>query len=644
MINSVFRTILNMSLTASFIIIFVILIRYFLKKAPRVISYALWAVVLFRLLCPISFTANFSILSVMNVPVTEKGNIEYIPSDFDDTDTPTITLPFMGENESANSSLPQGDITASVNPVQIYGFIAAIIWICGMIVLFVYSVFKYIRLKRRLIGAVCKGKNVFLTDYMNTAFVLGLFRPRIYLPTTLTEKEQAYILKHEQCHIHRGDHIIKVVAYLALCVHWFNPLVWLAFMLSAKDMEMSCDEAVMNKMGKDIRADYAQSLLRLSGRKRVTVATPLAFGEDDTKSRIKNVLNYRRPTLWVTGIVVIVIVLLGVTLICNPIPTMELPNMQEEQKQSAISLNIEEYYISNTGDPSNLYYIDANNVLWGSGRNEYGQLGQETQDYEFHSDMVKIADNVIHVDYSQKGFAIFLTKDNKLYGIGNAGTGALQQYEEFDWSRYTDGENYAVTTPILLMENVVYACCGRDDIVSQKQDGTVWTWGTIGIENGYLSNNVYFVEKPKKILEDAVLVTGGWFNHAALLQDGTVWTWGYNSAGNCGVEDVPIVNEPTMVAEDVAMIWTDLAVDGYPQPNEEDFARAWTGKLKYNSEYDNIAEFNDIYPQYLNNTVIRKIDGSYWVCGENVGAEEKVVHGAEGDYSIVCTDKFTLCE
>lgn len=276
----------------------------------------------------------------------------------------------------------------------------------------------------------------------------------------------------------------------------------------------------------------------------------------------------------------------------NPIFEAET---QEDSEQLDISLNIKEYYISNTGNPSNLYYIDENNILWGSGRNEYGQLGQGTQDYEFYSDMIKIAENVIHVDYSQTGFTIFLTKDNQLYGMGNAGTGALLQYGGFDWTRYTNGENYAVTTPILLMENVAYARCGRDDVVCQKEDGTVWTWGD-------------------------------------------------NSAGNCGVADLFVVSKPTMVAEDVAMVWTDLAIDSYPQPNEEDIAMAWTGKLKYNSEYNHIAEFNDIYPKYLNNTVIRKTDGSYWVCGENVGTQEKLVSGIEGDYSIVCTDQFTLCE
>ena len=305
-------------------------------------------------------------------------------------------------------------------------------------------------------------------------------------------------------------------------------------------------------------------------------------------------------------------------------------------------LNIQDFYMLNTGDPGNLYYIDEKNVLWGCGRNNYGQLGQGTQDYDFHEEMVKIAEDVIHVDYSQTGFTIYLTKDHKLYGMGNAGSGALQQYETFDWTRFANGEHYYVSEPYLLMENVIYVCCGRDDIACLTEDGAVWVWGTIYFMGSPWSHNECFVEKPKKILENAVLVTGGWFNHAALLQDGTVWTWGYNGAGNCGIEEPDLVGEPTMVAEDVVMVWTNFEVDNYPQPDTEDIAMAWTGRKKYNTEYDDITEFDGIYPMSLNNTVIRKSDGSYWVCGENVGTEEKVVHGAEADYSVICTYEFSL--
>lgn len=157
-------------------------------------------------------------------------------------------------------------------------------------------------------------------------------------------------------------------------------------------------------------------------------------------------------------------------------------------------------------------------------------------------------------------------------------------------------------------------------------------------------DGLYFIPKPQKVLDDAVLVTGGWNNHAALLRDGTVWTWGYNGAGNCGVADIAVVSKPTMVAEDVAMVWTNLALENYPQPSAEDIALAWTGKLQYNMEYDNISEFNEIYPKLLNNTVIQKTDGSYWVCGENVGEEEKMVHGAEADYFVICTYQFLPCK
>ena len=308
-----------------------------------------------------------------------------------------------------------------------------------------------------------------------------------------------------------------------------------------------------------------------------------------------------------------------------------------------LTINLTEHYTTHIGDPGNFYYIDDNNVLWGSGRNEYGQLGQGTQDYEFYSEGLKIAEKVVHVDSSQKGFAIFLTDDYKLYGVGNNGGGVLGQYEDFDWTRYTNGEDYAVTKPILLMEDVAYSSCGRDDVVCLKNDGTVWTWGTVYAMN-FMSDNVYYIAAPKKILEQAVLVTGGWFNHAALLQDGTVWTWGYNIAGNCGVADSILIAAPTKVAEEVTMVWTNLAVDNYPKPKKEQFEMAWTGDIKYDTEYESIIEFGDVYPYYLNNTVIQKIDGSYWVCGENVGTEEKIVHEAEGDYSIICTHEFYMYE
>lgn len=309
------------------------------------------------------------------------------------------------------------------------------------------------------------------------------------------------------------------------------------------------------------------------------------------------------------------------------------PDESDEVEPLQVSVDITEHYITHKGYSVNLYHIDENHVLWGCGENNYGQLGQGTQDNDFHEDMIKIAENVVHVDFSQRGFVIFLTEDHRLYGMGNAASGALQQYAESDWSNYVNGDRCYVSEPYLLAVNVAYACCGRDDIVCLKEDGSVWTWGTV--------YRGYFIARPQKIFESAVLVTGGWHHHAALLPNGTVWTWGYNEAGNCGVADLGLVSQPTMVAEDVVMVWTDFALDADIWPDEDDIAMAWTGQLKY-TEHDTITEYGGIF--HLNNTVIQKADGSYWVCGEYVGSEEKVAHGEEGDYSVICSYEFYPCD
>ena len=284
----------------------------------------------------------------------------------------------------------------------------------------------------------------------------------------------------------------------------------------------------------------------------------------------------------------------------------------------SVTVDLEEYYITNTGDPSNLYYIDENHVLWGCGRNNYGQLGNGTQDYEFYDEFIKIAENVIHVDFSQTGFTIYLTADHKLYGMGNAGCGALQQYKEMDDLHYTNGEQYTLNTPCLLMENVAYARCGRSDVACLTEDGQVWVWGTIG----YDADKYYFEPIPTKVLDNAMFITGGFYNHAALLEDGSVWTWGFNFSGNCGVNGKSIVASPEKVAEDVSMIWTD--------------------RVTYNIDCIDISEFDGIYERGLENTIIQKRDGTYFICGANVGSEEKVLpyYYEVINYPMICTSEF----
>lgn len=283
-----------------------------------------------------------------------------------------------------------------------------------------------------------------------------------------------------------------------------------------------------------------------------------------------------------------------------------------------VEISLEDEYAMNVGNFSNLYYIDENGTLWGSGDNNYGQLGQGTKDYDYHVEMVKMAEDVIHVDYSQEGFVIWITKNHELYGVGNAGCGALQQLEEFSNETYVNAEKYAISTPVLLRTEVAYASCGRSDVVCIDQDQSVWTWGTVCFQGaGY-----YYCKLPVKIMDEAVYVTGGMYNHAALQEDGSLWTWGYNYTGNCGIANQANVREPQKVNDHVVMVWT--------------------GQKEKNVNCFDITEFEGYSERGLENTIIKKDNGEYYICGANVGEVEKIlpVYFEAVDFPIVCSAEF----
>jgi len=313
---------LNMSLTASVAIVLVILLRLLLKKAPKVISYALWGVVLFRLLCPVSIGSNFSVYNLFDAPAQESGTItsviEYVPSNIVHTEYPSVALPVPGISDAINEALPQGREQLVADPLEAPMSIATYVWMIGVLVMVIYSIVSYVRLRRKLSVVVPLRDNIFIADDIKSPFVVGLFRPKIYLPCNLGDREQKYIILHEQHHIKRLDHVMKALAFLALAIHWFNPLVWVAFILASKDMEMSCDEAVIRKIGGDVRADYSASLLTLATGRRIIAGTPLAFGEGDTKGRINNLSKWKKPAMWVVLIAVVACIILAVGLLTNP--------------------------------------------------------------------------------------------------------------------------------------------------------------------------------------------------------------------------------------------------------------------------------------------------------------------------------------
>ena len=286
-------TVLGMSLTGSYVIVAVMLARLALKKAPKTISYALWLVVGFRLISPFSFESRFSL-------VPNAGRGIFSPGQLPDR--------FL---------LPDGAAT----PAQTVLTVAATVWLLGLAAMLGHGLVVAARLARRLCdgpmaAAAASEPNVHLLPGLSTPFVFGVVRPRIYIPAALSDAERRFVVLHERTHIRRLDHLIKIAAHLILCLHWFNPLVWLAYRLMEDDMELSCDESVLARLGNGVKADYSRLLLSMATRRRI--ATPsLAFSAVAVKSRIKNVLAFRRPACVVVAAALVFAAVLGTALITN---------------------------------------------------------------------------------------------------------------------------------------------------------------------------------------------------------------------------------------------------------------------------------------------------------------------------------------
>lgn len=384
--QNVLLNVINMSVTASIIIAFVLLARLCLKKSPKIFSYILWVVVLFRLLCPVSVTTNFSLLGLFDVTAREETkhttSLDYIPKEIDTTYLNEIVIPneettpigqgtASQENYNILSEIKEnGDVLADEVTLTIKWspmMIATAAWMAGMVGIFAYSVFRLLRIHRSLVGAVHMRDNIYLADYIDSPFVIGLILPKIFLPSNLLEQELEYIILHEQHHIRRGDHIVKWLSFLALCIHWFNPLVWVAFILSSKDMEMSCDEAVVKKLGGEIQEEYSASLLSLATGRRIIAGTPLAFGEGNTKSRIENVLKWKKPKVWISALAVVFCVIAVIWCVGNP-------NVDAQANNEVNSVSGE----YNQNDKEDAENVDSGNL-------DVGQENSPSENFGFES-------------------------------------------------------------------------------------------------------------------------------------------------------------------------------------------------------------------------------------------------------------------
>lgn len=318
-----FLTVLRMSLVSGYVIICMLAVRWLMKRLPKMFSSLLWVIVLIRMVCPVSFESSYSLIPGGGTAAqTEEAQEEIFGAGvgFEGTSQDMDAEGAGLSMERQQTGLGGKGANALENPAEseprVYGTAAAdipktfagagcVVWGSGIVLLLLYSLCSYFGLRRRLGTAIPDGEGCYTSDRIRTPFVLGMFRAKIYLPVNLSAEEREHVLLHERVHIRRGDTVFKPVFYLALVIHWFNPLVWFAYRLMAKDIEMACDEAVMSKLGENKRRDYCRSLLNLALRGQPRTAHPLAFGESNTKQRVKNILNYKRPGTWVKAAAIV---------------------------------------------------------------------------------------------------------------------------------------------------------------------------------------------------------------------------------------------------------------------------------------------------------------------------------------------------
>ena len=348
--DRLFITILNMSLTGAFVVAAICIARLSLKKAPKIISYCLWAVAGFRLALPFTIESVFSLIPI-------RANT--IPPDIATQSVTRIDSGISIVNDAVSSVLSSspGNMAASTNPLQLWTTIGSKVWLAGAAVMLVFGVASYIRLRFQLRSAIRVEGNIYETDGIRSPFVSGVLKPKIYIPLNLSGPEYEYIILHERTHIRRHDHIIKFAAYFILCLHWFNPLTWAAFLLMGVDMEMSCDERVLKELGGEIKKDYSLSLLSLAVGRRVVRGSPLAFGEDGVKKRIKNVLKFRKSSRIAVVLAIVFVSALSLGLMVSRAASGDVyaPQATDAETESIDSDNGSA--VNNDSDDSEIAYV-----------------------------------------------------------------------------------------------------------------------------------------------------------------------------------------------------------------------------------------------------------------------------------------------
>lgn len=392
--NELFLKIINMSISASWFVLAVLILRFVLKKAPKWVNVLLWGIVAVRLAFPFSIESAFSLIPSAET-ISPSIMMDTVPSV--QTGVPAINNVI---NPVIGSSLAPAP-GASANPLQIWIPILSMIWVAGVAILFVYTAVSYWRLRRKVSEAVILRDNIFQSENVASPFVLGIIKPRIYLPFNMNGQDLEHVVAHEQAHIRRKDHWWKPLGFLLLTIHWFNPLMWLAYVLLCRDIELACDEKVIKELDNEQRADYAQALVVCSVNRRMIAACPLAFGEIGVKDCVKSVMNYKKPEFWIIFLAVIACVIVAVCFLTNPAGTALTKWTIDEVDMSAALSDVRsmtvrynsESVLCNDGD-SNRFIATMSKIR--VGRNSISQSRDSNRDHSF---TITISDN-LHLHFS----------------------------------------------------------------------------------------------------------------------------------------------------------------------------------------------------------------------------------------------------
>lgn len=311
-LKTAFLNLANMSISASWLVLAILVLRLVLMKAPKWVNVLLWGMVAVRLVFPFTIESALSL-----IPSTQT-----IPMNIEMAAKPAIDSGVEAVNSMVNPMIAASFTPypgASANPLQIWIPLAAVIWFFGMVLMMSYTVISYWNLRRKVDTAVIYKNNIYHSENVSSPFVLGIFKPRIYLPYSMDGKNLDHVVAHEQAHICRKDHLWKPLGFLLLTVYWFNPLMWVAYILLCRDIELACDEKVIAKLANEQRADYTQALVACSVNRRMIAACPLAFGEVGVKDRVKSIMNYRKPAFWIIVTALVLCVVVAVCFLTNPL-------------------------------------------------------------------------------------------------------------------------------------------------------------------------------------------------------------------------------------------------------------------------------------------------------------------------------------